>query len=102
MQSDSACSALAGEASAQSLGFIDMGTMLCQGSADEPASCYSLTQLLVPGLEQRAWLFEPLIGVPVTPGKAFDGQLRLQSCQAIPHDRSIGRCTDIKGPHAAS
>ena len=45
-----------------------MGTLLCQNGADEPASCHRLTQLLVPGLEQRAWLFPPLAGTQASPG----------------------------------
>ena len=60
---------LAGEAAAQALGFIDMGTMLCKAGPEEAASSYSLTQLLVPGLEQRAWHLPALTGVPVSPGR---------------------------------
>ena len=58
----------AGKAADRMLVFLDMGTMLCQGSADEAASCHSLTQLLVPGLEQRAWHLPPLSGTPTGPG----------------------------------
>ena len=53
---------------AQELAFIDMGTMLCHASRDQAASSLSLTQLLVPGLEQRAWHLPPLQGVPASPG----------------------------------
>ena len=60
---------LAGEAAALSLGFIDMGTMLCKADPDAAASSYNLTQLLVPGLEQRAWHLPALTGVPVSPGR---------------------------------
>ena len=58
----------AGKVIAQSLGFIDMGAMLCKASPDDSAKCYGLTQLLVPGLEQRAWQLPPLMGVPASRG----------------------------------
>ena len=47
-----------------------MGVLLCQASADEAASCHRLTQLLVPGVEQRAWHLPPLSGVQASPGTA--------------------------------
>ena len=49
-----------------------MGTMLCHASPDQPASSHSLTQLLVPGLEQRAWHLPPLQGVPTSPGETLN------------------------------
>ena len=55
-------------ATVQTLGFIDMGTMLCQGSPGAVAGLRGLTQLLVPGLEQRAWQLPPLKALPVSPG----------------------------------
>ena len=55
----------------QALSFIDMGTLLCQASPNEAASCYSLAQLLVPGLEERAWHLPPLTGVPASPGETL-------------------------------
>ena len=54
----------------QALSFIDMGTLLCQASPEQAAGSYSLAQLLVPGLEQRAWHLPPLTGVPASPGGA--------------------------------
>ena len=60
-----------------------MGTLLCQtGGADEPASCHRLTQLLVPGLEQRAWQFPPLAGIQASPGAAATTETGSDDCRS--------------------
>ena len=47
--------------------FLDMGAM-CTASPGEAASCQHVTQLLVPGLEQRAWHLPAFLGVRASPG----------------------------------
>ena len=54
----------------QALNFLDMGAMMCTASAGEAASCHHVTQLLVPGLEQRAWHLPAFMGVRASPGTA--------------------------------
>ena len=74
----------AGKASAQALGFIDMGAMLCQPSPDEASQCHGLTQLLIPGLEQRAWKLPALKGVQASPGEQDVGmQLMCTVCTHV-------------------
>ena len=74
---------LAGKASAQALGFIDMGAMLCQPSPDEASQCHGLTQLLIPGLELRAWKLPALKGVQASPGEQEVGMQLM--CPVLSH-----------------